>query len=407
MKNWFLIALLAAPLVAFAADPSPATPADQLEYAKKLHKERKEDEARAWAQKAADQGLAEAWFWLGYTMLGDSTPYYKKAAEGGYPEAFDHLYDNLLFRAAEKADVKEAKRFADLARAKNVNPPYGDAKLYAAIDRCAEAGAADVPAGDVPRQAKGEPAADDPRGNIAIAESYANGWGVKRNAKLAIAFTCHASEVPAELAGMVEALYETKDDETLDEPFRFCDYVTSGMNQGQCAAEEEAENATQRGTELAALAKGWTAPQRAAFERLRKAADSYFEERSSSEIDQSGTARAAMTIEERAKLEGDLLAAIRSFEDRKYPHDYPKDEDFEKADRALNQSYKTVMAPGALGDWGTVKTDGVKKTQRLWITYRDGWVAFVKARYPHVSASAVKTWLTTQRAHLLDELKVE
>jgi hypothetical protein len=49
--------------------------------------------------------------------------------------------------------------------------------------------------------------AKEPVGNAWLAEVYANGWGVPRDAMLAVALLCHASDVPAELTDMVETLY--------------------------------------------------------------------------------------------------------------------------------------------------------------------------------------------------------
>jgi hypothetical protein len=351
------------------------------------------------AQKAADQGLAEAWFWLGYTST-DSTQYYEKAADGGYAEAYQYLFDNLLFRGSGKADVAKAKHYADLARKQNAPPPYNDPKMFTTIDRCFEAGSPALPKGDVPRDADGQPVVDDPRGDIALAESYANGWGVKRNPKLAIALLCGSSDVPAELESMVDDLYETRDDDALDEPFLFCDHVTSGMNGGRCAAEAEAKASVKRDKEVATLTNGWTAPQKAAFVRLEKDAGAFFEEHSQSEVDQTGTARAQMTIDEEAGLHDGFVAAIRDFEAGRFP----KTGDFKDADRALNEAYAAAMKPGALGNWSTVRSSGVKKTQRLWIPYRDAWVALAAARYPKFSGDAVKAWLSEQRTHQLADL---
>ena len=44
--------------------------------------------------------------------LGKEKPlyYYEKAAEKGYPESFDLLFDELLFRAGASADVVKAKK---------------------------------------------------------------------------------------------------------------------------------------------------------------------------------------------------------------------------------------------------------------------------------------------------------
>jgi len=383
-----MLILAAATLLLAAAASEPTTAADQLAYAKKLNAERKVDEAHIWARKAADQGLAEAWFWLGQNTTGDTTAYYKKAAEGGYDEAFGYLFDGLLFRAGEKADVAEAKRFADLARKRHVNV-YDAENVFRTIDRCAEAG---VPSVKQPR--------DDDR---ALAEAYANGERVKRNAKTAIALLCHSSDVPAELESTVDALYETKDDAKLDEPFRFCDYVTSGMSGARCAADEEAANTEKRDDEVRALMKDWSAPQKQAYAKLRKAADAFFEERSSAEVDQSGTARTQMSISERGELEDAFLAILRDLEARRYP---PAG-DFKKADGALNETYAKLLKPGALGDWSTVKAEGVRKTQRLWIRYRDAWAALAKVRYPKLATDALEARLTDERTQELAGLAEE
>jgi hypothetical protein len=272
--------------------------------------------------------------------------------------------------------------------------------MFTTIDRCFEAGSPTLPKGDVPRDAEGEPLADDPRGEIALAESYANGWGVKRNPKLAIALLCRSSDVPAELESMIDDLYTTKDEDELEEPFVFCNHVTSGFNGGRCAAQAEAKASAKRDGELRTLTKGWSAPQKAAFARVQKAADAFFEEHSQSEVDQTGTARAQMTIDEQAALRDEFVAAIRDFEAGRFP----TTADFEDADRALNAAYAKAMKPGALGDSGTVRPSGVKKTQRLWIPYRDAWVALAAVRYPKLSADGVKAWLSEQRTGQLAEL---
>jgi len=397
-----LFALIAAPQPGVADDASaPTAAADQLATANELYESGKREEARVWAQKAADQGLADAWFWLAQrTEGGGPISYYEKAAEGGYAEAFPELFEALLLRAGDKADVAKAKHYADLARKRHVEF-YDSEKVLETIDRCFEAGSAAIPKHDTPRDEEGKSVRDDPRGNVALAEAYANGWGVKRNGKLALALICRSCEVPAELEDMVETLYDTQDDATLDEPFRFCDHITSGISGGVCAAQEEAKQSKKREGELGSLEKNWTAPQKDAFERLRKAAEAFFDERSGSEIDRSGTARDQMTIDERATLEDAFLQALRDFE----AHHYPTDATFARADKELNAVYARLMKPGALDDKGTVNADGVKKTQRLWIRYRDAWTAFAAARYPGFSADAVKTWCTDLRTQQLAELE--
>ena len=59
----------------------------QLDYAKALGSQH--PDARAWAQHAADQGLAEAWFWLGYHAPGD---------EAAKLQSFRDVRDELKLR---------------------------------------------------------------------------------------------------------------------------------------------------------------------------------------------------------------------------------------------------------------------------------------------------------------------
>ena len=101
------------------ADAQTGDPQAELAYAKAIA--RKDNAAaREWAHKAAAQGLAAAWFWLGYTAVGNqATEYFEKAAELGHPEAFEYVLDALLFRAGADADPARAKKFADLARARH------------------------------------------------------------------------------------------------------------------------------------------------------------------------------------------------------------------------------------------------------------------------------------------------
>lgn len=399
----------------------------QLEYGKAISNKSK-DEAALWVQKAADQGSGEALFWLGYAGLGKEQPvfYYKKAAEKGYPEAYDYLLDELLFRAGSSADIKEARKFADLARKFNVKLYDAETKLKT-IDRCYEAGAATIPASDQPtsqeittfKNSKADCSSfqtgigtkqdwssyrkcvlsQDEVNNNDLAEIYANGWGVKRNIKLALALVCHGSSVPAELEGMVNALYSTKDDERLKEDFYFCNYVTSGMNVGFCAASAEATTNKKRELEFSSLTSQWTKPQKSAFEALQKAADDFFSEHAGSEQDMSGTARAQIAIGEEASLKDAFIKDIKTFESGQVPNDV----DFAKTDNNLNTLYSQIMKKPKIQEYGTVTKEGIKATQRKWIKYRDAWIKFVETKYPDHSSDAWKTWLTKQRIEQLNE----
>jgi TPR repeat protein/uncharacterized protein YecT (DUF1311 family) len=410
----------------------------QLEYGKAINeKARYQDpnfrtqieEARNWIQKAANQGLGEAWFWLGYAGIGkkeSETFYYEKAAENGYTEAFGYLFDRLLFRAGSAADVAKAKKFGDLARKQNVKLDW---TAFETIDRCFEAGAPSIPESDQPsfeekkyfQESKTDclllqtgiaapqdwnkyrkcllSQTEDDYDNNSIAEIYANGWGVKRNAKLALALVCHGSSVPAELKAMVNTLYSTKDQDRLQTKFTFCDHVTSGMNGGFCAARAEKIASQKRDDELSGLIPKWTEAQQSSFRSLRKIADDYFREHALSELDMSGTARAQIAIDETATLREELLRSIKSFE----AGHLPKESDFARADKDLNEVYSNIMKKDKIDHFGTVTKKGVKDTQRKWVKYRDAWVKFAGLKYPNTAPEIWKTWLTKKRIWQLNE----
>lgn len=394
----------------------------QLDYAKALGSQH--PDARAWAQHAADQGLAEAWFWLGYHAPGDeATPFYERAADAGYPDAFEHVFDRWLFRADGRADVARAKRYADLARSRGLNGVVSD-DAFATIDRCAEAGAPVIPASHRPspddqRRFAGVAClafseglgvakdlvayrmcllADDPPDNNWLAEVYANGWGVPRHPRLALALACHGSDVPAELIALVNALWATREQSSLDEPFRFCDHVVSGYNAGRCAARDEELHAARRAATLDALSAAWPPAHVEAFARLREAAHEFFSTRATEEVDMTGTMRAALAFDEEATLHDAFVDVVRKAAGGVLP---PR-ADLRRADAALNRAYREVM--GAELDLGTVTHDSIPTTQRTWLAYRDAWGTFGALHFPQRSTDEWKAWATTARTRQLRAL---
>lgn len=371
-------------------------PRAQLEYGKSLLQNSR-DEARVWLQKAAEQGQGEGWFLIGGYRLGDKPDvfYYEKAAENGYQEAFGYLLDELLFRAGVSADVVKAKKYADLARERNVILGY-DARwtggLLETIDRCYEAGNPIIPDSDRPLISNG---AD----NNEIAEMYANGRGVKRNPKLAIALVCHGSGVPMELTSLVYNLVSTQDKEQLDREFKFCNHVISVRNIGLCAAREEEVASKNREAELAVILEHWSSAQKIAFKKLRAAADDFLLLRADREIDMSGHESGLESMGMAFKFREEFFDAIRMFESGQLPND----KDFKRADRDLNDVYSRVMVRKNLEDFGTVTKDGIRATQRKWIKYRDAWTKFAGVKYPGTASDVFKVWLTQKRTEQLNE----
>ncbi len=118
-----------------------------------------------------------------------------------------------------------------------------------------------------------------------------------------------------------------------------------------------------------------------------------------SELDMSGTARAAIALEEEGRLRDEFLDAVRGFEAGRLP----VETSFKEADAELNAVYARIMKQEDL-EQGTVDKAGIRDTQREWLAYRDAWATFGRSRYPRVSEAAWKAWTTTARVTQLEEL---
>lgn len=234
---------------------------------------------------------------------------------------------------------------------------------------------------------------------------YANGRGVARNIPLAKRFACDYGGAPAEIEGRLEhldAIASGSDTQPMD----LCDDVTSGMMMGVCSNRDAGYAKLTREQRWVALQAGWTPPQRAALAALRKAADAYFDSASTEEIDMSGTGRGMFATDAYEALDIALLGDVERFEQGARPLEQASD--FAAADKSLNAVYRQTRAAlqssqvtGAFGDYGTIDAHGVRATQRLWLGYREAWVAFAAVRYPQTAADAWRAWLTRVRTKAL------
>lgn len=236
---------------------------------------------------------------------------------------------------------------------------------------------------------------------------YANGRGVARNIPLAKRFACEYEGAPAEVSIRLEhldAIASGKDKAPLD----ICDN-TSGMMGGVCARRDADFARVIRSERRDALQASWTPAQRATLAALLNAADAYFESASYNEEDMSGTAHGAFAVEAYERLDIALLRDMERFETGARPDE--KAANFPAADKALNAAYRRTLAAldagkgdGAFGEYGTIRSEGVRETERLWLRYRDAWVAFAATRYPDTPADAWRAWLSRVRTQALTEI---
>jgi uncharacterized protein YecT (DUF1311 family) len=235
--------------------------------------------------------------------------------------------------------------------------------------------------------------------NAVLMMLYANGYGVARDTDRAIHHACILDFIAkSEMESRITHLAEGT---TQDKPFDLCDDITSGHMGAVCAARREAQDSRVRNLRLDRAAHTLPAASRAAFARLRETAERYASTAGYSETDARGTAAAAFASEHQARLREQAMQAMLDTIAGKLPP--ASGEDFAEWDRQLNEVYAEVMAipsnqdghPERIGD-STIEHDAVRKAERLWLAYRDAFVAFRTSLGPG-SNDAIMALLTEQR----------
>ncbi|WP_446808560.1 lysozyme inhibitor LprI family protein [Methylomonas sp. 2BW1-5-20] len=100
-------------------------------------------------------------------------------------------------------------------------------------------------------------------------------------------------------------------------------------------------------------------------------------------------------------LENDFIGSLENFENGQVPSF--TSQQFSNADTKLNAIYKRIQTETKDASWGTITNNGIMKTQREWLKYRDAWVKFGSIKYPAVSATSWKTYLTEKRIKMLED----
>jgi uncharacterized protein YecT (DUF1311 family) len=233
---------------------------------------------------------------------------------------------------------------------------------------------------------------------------YANGFGVMRDTDMAIHYACSLDfAAKAEMEGRVAHL---TDGLAAGAVFDQCDDVTSGVMGAVCADIAASQESRVRAARLDRVARAIPPAALPAFKTLRAAAEAYAGA-ATAEVDMHGTAAVALAIEHEAKLREQFMRAVLDVIDDKLaptPH-----EDATQLDAALNATYRQLMrapvkqpdAPGRIGD-STLDRGEIRKVERLWLAYRDAFVAF-RAKLPSgAKPDAITALLLRQR---VDELK--
>ena len=139
---------------------------------------------------------------------------------------------------------------------------------------------------------------------------YANGFGVNQDLDISTRLACaNVGFAEAEIEGRIEHLKKLKSGE-LKGVFDLCDDITSGYMMGFCSGVHSELNNIRRQAMIDSVIKGWPEKEKKEYASLRKVASDFFEKKVMSEVDMSGTARAAEEIGEKESLEDDFKEKI-------------------------------------------------------------------------------------------------
>lgn len=235
--------------------------------------------------------------------------------------------------------------------------------------------------------------------NSVLMMLYANGFGVQRDTDMAIHYACGLEFIAkSEMEHRIEHLAAAP---RRDVPFDQCDDITSGYMGSICVAIRERQDERTRIARLDRVVSALSPASRSAFAKLRTAAERYANE-AMGEVDMQGTAAAALSMAHSGRLREEFMQAALDTASGKLPA--ASAAEYAQRDAELNALYKDVMsAPTAREDWpdnigeSTISHAIIRKTERLWLTYRDAFVAYVATLPSGPDPLAMKALLTSQR----------
>jgi hypothetical protein len=212
---------------------------------------------------------------------------------------------------------------------------------------------------------------------------YANGKGVLRNLDLALSLACEIGDEVTDLDLRTKHLNSLR---TRKKEIDLCDDITSGLMYGICRNHNERIVAAFRDArKRKAVAKLFSEE----LVTLEEKAQSYFESHTEDEVDHTGTERRVFEVAARAALEETYVADLEKLSRRQPPSRRPVE--FAKAEAELDRVYKKVLEGPFSESVGAIYANGIRKTQQLWMAYRDAWILLTEKFQPR----AMDLWRAT------------
>jgi hypothetical protein len=241
-------------------------------------------------------------------------------------------------------------------------------------------------------------------GSLILADIYINGAGVKQNIPLAMRFACESEEGMAKLATSDIAKLESS--RPARGVFEFCDYASTTFTMNFCTAYASQIEDERRNRYFHLLKASMSPEQRSAFEKLLSARDAYIEAHAS-EVDQGGTIRSIRTAGSQTILKDLFQTEVVRFERKQWPA--LSEREIRSAEVWLNREYDKKLEQLRAHtkdeiDQGAVTAAHLVSVETTWRTYRDGWVAFARLRYP-LAVDAIRSAITLDRYRLLKTIR--
>jgi len=237
-----------------------------------------------------------------------------------------------------------------------------------------------------------------------LAMLYANGRGVPRDYDLAIRFACEIDwAANAEFESRVGHLERLRETHPPNASFDLCDDITSGASQGFCASVRSTGRDVVRDGQIAAIVARFPPAAKSAFLSLQSTESAFEDARVSGEVDASGTARAALQLDEQARLADQFLINLQRFGSGSIPP--ASATDLSTLDRMLNEVYQKIQhSPASKWEYGTIKPEGIRDTERKWVALLESWTVLGRIAYPNLSRERIRAQLIRLRLHQLRSL---
>lgn len=380
------------------------TATELVQKANALYNQNKKQEAKALYEKAALENNADAHFYLAYRYVLPEEPsfsHYEKAAIQGHGEAMKNFLEVIFFRQSDLFKSDPFRALSVYEKGKKANPAmkfYDEAGRFRAIKQAVEAGHFDANA-FVKKYQIDTSHMHDSYSVWEIAENASKRKGrfADVDNKLVLQLISRGGWVPAELIIAIDTAYKAWKGKQ-DFEFNICNYVTSGSGMGYCARRGAADNEVQINTRLTQLT---TALKNGSGQYLKpayKATVEFLEAKVWNEELHGGSGYAAWATESLVKQKKEFVQLIENVNSGKLPEDMTRMKD---NDARLNSMYKEVLVElrkKPLTDFNAeVNADGLRKTQRLWIPYRDAIVALLCTMNPDIVKQQWVNWVTEQR----------